>query len=235
MESVSKNTEPTIENIAEAAPKEPILDILNLNMEEQDSLRQRIKKYDGLVRIFVHPLFDKWRGNEHEYISKQRPHPYAKIREIEEVLANLASMETEDTPPIIIFEEQKYSYELYQWLKHGMPKEAHNELYLVETHTKSSDPIMAVKGEGQGWNKLTTLFQGLGVKKILLGGTQLNLIDAKTRIIYNNCVGNLFEHLAKEKGGEFAIELSSLTYPRSRQDVLDLKKKQEEQRKDHRI
>lgn len=73
-------------------------DFLHLSESEQEELKERIEKNDGLLRIFVHPFF------EHEDNGGRNRH--SKIRAIDRAIRKWIALESEQTPPILFMEEE---------------------------------------------------------------------------------------------------------------------------------
>jgi hypothetical protein len=68
------------------------------------------------------------------------------------------------------------------------------------------------------WREFSDLLEELGVKKILIGGMQLEVSGHKTDWTEKDpwvgrCVGIALSHLSKDKAGKFEVDLSALTYP----------------------
>lgn len=199
-------------------------DLLNLDASKAEQLKTRIKKWQGLVRMFVHPMFEKWRWGD-EYPG----HPHkAELFQIEEVLAKLLAMPEEKTPAMIIFEEVKHLEELKCWLKENPQGISQNGVYFVATGPKPGSPTPDVRGkdEKEAWKTLSDKLTELGVKKILMAGQQLDVSEFKQDWTEKGpwvarCVGIALSHLSKDKAGKFEVELSALTMPREKRDYFN--------------
>ena len=68
MESPLLNIPPeNTEQLPESIPCETVThNLINLGLEEKKDLSTRIEKWNGIVRIFVHPMYKRWRGYSSE-------------------------------------------------------------------------------------------------------------------------------------------------------------------------
>src|SRR3989338_3660479 len=98
---------------------EPSRNIFRLEQERTAALKARIASWKGLARVFVHPLYERWRGNEGSL-------------KIEAGLSRLLLMPSDTSPPIIIFEEKECAEHLSMWLKYEKLDPWFN-CYTVET------------------------------------------------------------------------------------------------------
>lgn len=225
-------------------PIEKVHDLLSLSPEQKAELMKSIEKWKGLVRIFVHPLFEKWRYGEENY-----DHTYASdLIQIKKTLSRILAIDEEKAPPLIIMEEQEFVPELKKWMENNNPKiNSQKVIYLVNTRLNNPTPdrvkllteeelmqSMYEPSNDPAWKILKKTLQEVGVQKILLGG--MNFKASKNKIDWtgkgphvDHCVGIALSHLAKNKGGEFEVELSSLTAPFSeRRHFNDLMRKPKE-------
>jgi len=69
-------------------------DLFDLEAQESELLRGRIEKWKGLVRIFVHPMFEKWRFPREKYLSFSGVEELIKI---ENFLARILAMPEDKT------------------------------------------------------------------------------------------------------------------------------------------
>lgn len=209
--------------------KEPvkIYDILNLSPEEVRHLRSRIEKWAGLVRIFVHPMYEKWMHSQEIYLN----HTNGKeLEKIENFLAKLLAMPEEKTPPIIIMEETKYITALQNWLKTNPQGASQDKVFLVKTRPDNFRPDLENKNEKESWKILIDKLTDLGVKKILMGGMYFATNEferdwTKRGPGMSYCVGIAMSHLSKDKAGKFEVELSALTSPRNERDYFNFLKR----------
>ncbi|MEK7539116.1 MAG: hypothetical protein AAB595_00525 [Patescibacteria group bacterium] len=192
-------------------------DFFNLDASETERLKNRVEKWHGLVRIFVHPMYEKWRGNEEQYANDPKE---VKLVQIEQVLAKLLAMPKEKTPPIIIMEEAVYVSKLQGWLKENLAGLSQGGVYFVKTIPNSPTPQLEGENNREVWDKLIKALDDCGVKKILMGGMRLEVSSYKHDWTLKNpyvsrCVGIALSYLSKDKAGKFEVELSGLTDPGS--------------------
>ena len=163
-----------------------------------------------MVRIFVHPLYEKQRGNEPLYIADPQ---MVKLVHIEQTLIRLLARPAEVTPPIIIMEEAVYVEKLQEWLKNYS-----TDCYYVGTDRNNPTPSLGDYSKAESWKLYTDALKELGVQKILMGGMQLEVSDYLTdwtnkKPWTSRCVGIALSYLARAKAGDFDVTLSALTYP----------------------
>lgn len=215
----------TEQQFATLEPKEYLQDFLNLSEEEKAELKTRIKQWNGLVRIFVHPMFEKWRGIKN--------HENKKLEKIIDVVAKLSAMESDQTPPIIFMEEASHLEELKKWFEQGIKDEydveTHNNMYLISTTEGDSEPVTdpSIKDKNKNWENFRALLESLDVKKIIIGGMQLEFEEKSDGqgTEYFRCLGHAYTELSEEGKGDFEVELSYLSDPKNRTDQQKLKDK----------
>lgn len=177
---------------------EPSRNILRMEPERTETLKSRIALHKGLVRIFIHPLYERWQGN-------------GGSTHIENGLSRLLQMPPESTPPIIIFEEHAYKKSLELWLKYEGLDQNFN-CYLVETEPDDSTPLGWDEDvRAYGWETVTKKFNELGIRRVIMGGTRLELVSKPDWTgkppFMQQCVGIAFSHLSKMKAGIFDVKL----------------------------
>jgi hypothetical protein len=142
---------------------------------DQEALRRRVEKWDGVARVFVHPFFDVGERGMHPYGAAEGGKFLASQRE---GITKMLERNPEDTPPIFVFEEQ--------WRLGGVgPRYAamKNAPYIIPTSEDRPDPILPEVGDTfrdltdtqKAWDGLSKVLVGLGVKKLLIGGTYLRI------------------------------------------------------------
>lgn len=179
---------------------EPSRNIFRLEPERKEALKARIALWNGLVWVFIHPLYNA-----------------RSFYDIEEGLSRLVCMPSETVPPIIIFEEREYVKFLSLWLKHEN-RDTDFHCSMVETDLNDSTPFgYGEECRAYGWKTVTDKFKELGIRRILMGGGWLEIMknpDWTGKPPYmEQCVGIALSHLSNKKGGEFEVELSSLIAP----------------------
>jgi hypothetical protein len=195
---------------------------------ETDKLAKRTSRWNGLVRIFVHPLYEKWATHGVSRYPKYKKDAL-RHKEIETGLIRLLSMPEDKTPPIITFEEH-WSLACFQnWLSDLPRSQPLNIPYVIDTMGCSPNPYSRHHDPRVEWDKLKATLIELGVQRILIGGISLDvahkygtdtLVDWTGKNPYvSRCVGIVLSHLSEDKAGEFKTELSSLIYPRDARGV----------------
>lgn len=106
---------------------------------DREALRSRVEKWNGVVRVFVHPFFDVGERGMDPYGAKEGGELLAAQRE---GVTKILEMDPEDTPPIFVFEEQ-------QKLDGVSPRYAAmaNAPYIVPTSENRPDPIVPRIGD----------------------------------------------------------------------------------------
>ena len=194
---------------------------LELQPEEKSRLALRIKKWNGLVRIFIHPLYEKWSAGPKGYPSN---YDASRVIEIEQGLARLLSLPEEKTPPIIIFEENWALKSFYKWQRKLQGELPLNPTYIINTCQSSPTPYSTDWYKAKGWQDVKAGLSELGVKKILIGGIKLDVSHTRKDwtgkgSFLSRCVGIALSHLPKDKAGIFETELSALIAPRDARSV----------------
>ncbi len=195
-------------------------ELFKLDENQLIDLKERIEKSNGLIRVFIHQ----------DSISQTE---YPK-----QALGIQKTAMSEVSPPIIFLEDCNYLDKFrknIESIQGGLP----NSVYFVETYpsfpypifpgspmsheTKSFKEMSTEEQDGaiKGMRFLGHIFNILGVKKILVGGANLNT-DTPERL--QECVGNFIE-LFNAYGEKFVfdIKVSSLTVPKNRQDLRGLR------------
>jgi hypothetical protein len=185
------------------------LPLYSLTLEQETALKGRIERWNGLIRIFVHPMYEKWRGHEHRYINDPM---LRRLVEIERGLLRLLRLAEDKTPPVIVMEEDVFISKLNDWLAE---KEIAHQTFVIQTLRSNPAPICP---EFSPWKNLTETLTRLGVNKIILGGIKLEVSNWHTDWTYKapyvgRCVGITLSHLSRDKGGIFETEISALTHP----------------------
>ncbi len=197
------------------------LDLLELTFEERRKLKERIDRNKGLIRIFVHPMYEKWRGNEKYYLAD--PH-CRRLVEIEVGLGKLLSLPEENTPPILIMEEVMFVQSLQNWFEnnpHGTPR---SDVYFVKTLQNDPTPPTGLN-RPDAWRMFREFLRGLGVQKILIAGCRLEVSHCKQDWTLkgpwiSSCVGIAASYLWNKKGGEFEMGFSALIDPKGSRRYL---------------
>ena len=195
-------------------------ELFKLDENQLVDLRERIEKNKGLIRVFIHQ----------DSISQAK---YPK-----QALGIQKTTMSEVSPPIIFLEDCNY-LDGFRKNIDSIQENLPNSVYFVETYPsfpypifpgspsshepKSFNEMSEAEQDGtiKGMRFLGHIFNILGVKKILVGGANL---DTDTPERLQECVGNFIElfNTYAEKF-DFDIKVSSLTIPKNRQDLIGVR------------
>ena len=190
-------------------------DLLKLTRRQKELLRLRVRKWNGLVRIFVHPMFEKWHFPYTEYVKDP---DYGRWVKIEKGLSRLITLPEEKTPPIIIMEENYRVENLMNWIDSNSSGMVQRDVYYVRTLKNTSHPLVVPRlyyDIRLQWEKLSRLLRSIGCKKILIGGLKFTAATYKDDwtgkkpwVAY--CVGIAISYLSNDKAGKFDVDISAL-------------------------
>lgn len=195
-----------------------------MDKKTEVSLKERIEKAKGLVRIFVHPDFERYSRFED---IKDRPEDVKKLREAEQIFRKILSSKSETMPPLFIFEDGA-SNEDFEEKEEQFRKLAANDTFIIRTSFANPDPLPIGKERTYRWPDLKDVeksrgeqffmwqwlieeLKKLGVKKILLGGLEFYVTGDKNKN-HSGCMGTAMNKLK----AHFEIEISTLTWPDKR-------------------
>lgn len=205
-------------------------DLFKLSEGDRRLLEQWIEKYNGLIRILVHPYYE----GEHHDLSEKFNKP---IRSIDQTLRRL--LKSAKTPPLFIIEEQIKVHDLIGRLL-AVPV---NPVFIIPSQVASPEPKLISPSQLYGqefnaseenWKTLIDKLHALGIRKIIIGGMFLTIgrdlvsDPAKDKVKLHGCVGAAIDNLSND----FEIELSALTYPTVRRDIKRVEKRIQEERQE---
>jgi len=212
----------------EAEPKHGAVRLFfEMDKKTEVSLKERIEKAKGLIRVFIHPDFERY--SEFENI-KDQPEDIEKLKEAEVVFRKILSSESETVPPLFIFEDGVDNND-FEGKEKRLGELATQDVYIIRTTFANPDPLPLGQERTYSWNLFTKIgdeekslmwkwlieeFKKLGVKKILLGGLEFYVTGDKDKS-HSGCMGTAMNKL-KEHG--FDVEISALTWPSGREDAL---------------
>ncbi len=221
-----------------------VKNFLELSESEYNALREKVEKNGGLVRVVVHPFYPhNFDYDESRFSTEQIEGLEKKRKKYEEFIAateRLFNTDPDKNPPILVFEEE-FNLETYK--DSYMGRNYRNEPYVIPTFTdrpvpqfdKNETPLNKNYDEDKSWDKLREMLKGAGVKKIIIGGTQLRFFTTgelkewfiqemeahkkveelkdgeKLGCELSGCVGSAINELSKD----FEIEISNLAFPAS--------------------
>lgn len=211
-----------MENIPEAS-KEKVkfaYELYDLDEAQKDELRKRVQESDGLVRVFVHPIVQRKDGE-----------PIENQGRVFEVLGRTLS--SEKSPPVIIL-ENLVSVDIWTGSV-GDRSAVAKDIYIVPTIHDYPYPLVKGKPEPeerdengwlkdedfeyveQGFSDFVKFLDSVGVRKVLIGGTSLEIREG----YLTQCVGNFIEYMKKYTNAELKLSLG--TAPINRTDIRDLR------------
>lgn len=215
------------EKTPEQKNHERFVDFLNLSPEQEDELKKSIEENNGLVRIFVHPFFNKITPN----YKKERAE---KIKVMNLALQKILSLPKEKTPPILFFEEMEKISELEDNIQAIGTTEFKNKVYTVPTFRKDPEPAILdtdgrlIRNPEKHWKVMNEKLKSMGVKKIFIGGMEFltyalgrSWPNEPDKIEFLGCVGESVRRLSKD----FDVEVSHLAFPDNRKDLDEIKKR----------
>lgn len=158
-------------------------ELLELSKEEVAKLIERIDKFDGTIRLFVHPLFGYLYKNSEEDSGMSDSDYKEAARKSVTATMKVLSAKPEDTPPVLVFEEDQM-FESSSKLYNKIADVSGQDYYLVETHHNKSTPRIAKTaenddreflGDPESWSIFIEILKQLGVKKIIAGGASFRM------------------------------------------------------------
>ena len=185
-----------------------MLNFLELFEYQEEIFRQRIKKNQGLVRIFIHPYYE-------DIVSWNRESKHStKIESMHLIIQRILALPDDRTPPILFFEEF-HKLSILDDIIRSM-KIVQNTSYVISTHASTSEPKRTFldysegkqSSEKRNWQVVVNKLKVLGVTKILIGGMYLSIGMDKL----GSCVGSAINRLSED----FHVEISSRVFPEDR-------------------
>lgn len=194
-----------------------IFDFFEMEGEQFEKFKREVEEHDGLVRVFIHPISEPEVGHT----------PETRDRLLS-VLGR--TIRSEVAPPIIVLEEYD---KMNLWKVIFKDEELKNDIYLLGT--VPNDPYPVIPGQpmpvlrGEDGKTLGGTFEyaeasvkmfvekcaAAGVKKILIGGTSLEIRNGEL----DRCIGNFIVFL--QEYSPFEIKVSTATAPLNRNDLRD--------------
>lgn len=199
-----------------------------MNAKEERVLKERIKKFEGLVRVFIHPDFEKYANFED---IKKDPKDVEKLQNAAIVFKRIISSKSEKLPPVFIFEsgaeidEFKKEEDVFREI-------GGNDLYIIRTELANSSPLSPDRENNYRWNFFEKIpneekeqmwqwlieeFKNLGIKKILIGGLEFYVSKDKD-IGHGGCLGEAIKRLEKF----FDVQVATLTWPDDRKEITGI-------------
>ncbi|MES2409774.1 MAG: hypothetical protein V4509_05770 [Patescibacteria group bacterium] len=191
----------------------------SLNGEEKKTLKERVDKFGGLVRIFVHPYYEDHpepstahlkgdaaiRKNQSAFKTMQgvfQEKTY-KQEKIKEVLKKLLEGDTDSVPVTVIFEEENNIVGIIDILSQELNARAERKIFLIPT--KSGSGSLDKETE----ITVNDNFREIGASRFMISGNYL--LDTPNENL-RGCVETVMKQL--QQVGK--IENSALVYPADR-------------------
>lgn len=158
--------------------------LFELSGEERAELERRIKENNGLARVIVHPFYPvNFDYDSRRFADKEARNLEKKKKDFEVFQASIDRLFNSNpgkSPPIIVFEEE---FNLENDKDSYMDRNYRNEPYVIPTFTDRPVPKLSPGenllgkdfDEQRNWKKLKEVLKSLGIKKMLMGGMQLNV------------------------------------------------------------
>lgn len=213
---------PKTESIALPYPGD-VIQLPLVSPAQQIDAQERILKWNGLIRIFIHPFYEeniRSRCWDNHTVKNTFPRILAPEKGLERLLA----LEKAKTPPIFVFEEAINCADTTKRLQ-KMNQNSGNDIYLIPTVTDCSVPYLPMYNRNiyaGPWVYLVSIFRDLYVKKIIIAGQRLiiepgtdHLNDQGVGYRAYRCVGSAIDRLRPH----FNVIVSGMTHPHSRVDI----------------
>ncbi|MES2059638.1 MAG: hypothetical protein V4438_01255 [Patescibacteria group bacterium] len=203
------------ENAVEEVKKK-IFRFSEIGDDKMVELKERVKRSEGEVKVFVHPFYLEYPLKEprkmqegFQYTSGILKSREYKIDGIKKSLIDLLRRDKKDTPPVFLFEEEIYTVQMIEILAEEIGENMRNEVMLVQTNFGNG-----YVGSNENEPKIHERFSDLGAKAFQISGMALSMEFSQDYVHYGQCVSHAIRYLR-----EFApIQLSGLTYPYDRLD-----------------
>lgn len=223
-------TEQPLPREPEPTTKLHFVNLFNLTLEEEFTLKNSVDGNSGGIRILVHPFWDTG-------ASEEAQQNYSRS------LSRLLKSEGLREVPSVIFEEEGKFEQTKERIKTELdPSASEITFYLVPTQTGRPEPKPDKDSTNlsrentelaeNNWQRLTDVLTKVGVKKILVGGKSLATYIGENeresyqqqfaqkwpegeKIIVGHCVGQAIQNLAKH----FEVDISGIAFPHSRATI----------------
>lgn len=189
--------------------------LFTLTPEDQEIARERVRLFDGLADIRVHPFF--YHGSDN---------PPARVIEVEAACLHAISQPPDQTPLQIIFEE---NHRLEQTMSrlHPVCQTSNQITYFIPTIQGGPVPIYYSYQDRLAWQNLSNYLGNLGVRSLTVGGILMYLTEIDPELLEDEEMADLFrmsDSQLRFPGGcagmtatrlltNFAVTLSDMSYP----------------------
>src|SRR3989344_3022906 len=111
----------------EKEPQGRIRNFFEMTSEDERNLREEIEKFDGLVRIFIHPDFKDYSALG---AVKEKPDEVKKLEKARDAFEKILSNQSPSRPPIFLFVGAADRKD-YNKRKDKLEKTIKNDIYVV--------------------------------------------------------------------------------------------------------
>lgn len=197
-----------------------VLQFHELDRSKELALMYRIAKFNGLIRIMVHPFYEEYISSK-EWLTHICEMPNQRIIASTLGLYRILGKSIETTPATIVFEDEDYMRKthsrLYKMLSEG------NVTYLLPTYYDCAVPKIEHNNGFKPFDWFNKKLKSMGVKTVILGGQRL-IIEPGEQFTNSNMIGyNTFRCVSEVKKALdpklFRVIDSGLSYPHSRRDI----------------
>jgi len=199
---------------------EKIHRFFNIDTKTEQKLKESIEKSKGLIRIFVHPDFEAY--TQIDSVKKGEMGSIEGLKQAERVFKKILSSESEQAPPVFIFEAGWHEDDFLE-KEEAIAKVSARDVYVIRTEGANPNPLPPDFERGlrfmeyykvsdaereEMWKWIIEELKRWKVKKILIGGLEFYVSD-KSDIGHGGCLGSAIEKLKDH----FDIEISNMTWP----------------------
>jgi hypothetical protein len=187
---------------AEVAKLETCHSLLGFSSEEFFCFKERVKRFDGTIRLFVHPEYGVF-GKVDDKNAKYDAQKYwegstATMNKIVQLLQR----ENEECPPIVFLEEEQWIKAL-SYIYQNIANKNKQDFYIVPTYQASPFPKITVDGHRvsplDSFAKLSGILSSAGVKKIIIGGGVLEFDETTSMEYEDETLERLFGPYRKQR------------------------------------
>ncbi len=203
----------------EPSKENSVFELSSLTEQQRTSLKRRVEEHKGMVRVFIHPI-PQFEGG--------------KILENQERVSAILSRTffSKQAPPIILLEDMRGAENWKMVLDEFSPK-IPNAIYIVPTIPDYPFPLVPGKKDPllrdeKGWIReqdfdyveegvlaFIKILNDVGVKKIMVGGTSLEIIEGDL----SRCMGNFIRFMKNHS--KIEVKLSLGTAPLNKSEIKE--------------
>lgn len=228
-------------------PNRPFLNFYKLTPAQQAEFSRRTERFNGVIRIFIHPFYDL--SPQRSYESILPPDQASQAELVRQGLSAILSKPPENTPPVLVFEEYSHLGDK-PYLMLATATTSKNFPYLVPTLKKTSvplkrkwwKPVFNLQQLKKSFGELADQLERYGARSIIIGGLYLNILGSDVGLSYESRFNrprglhyvfpgavrgrNVYLYLtdcvglaAEQFSQRFPVYISHFAYPKNRTDV----------------